>query len=78
MEEDGRITTRNWNLYDTRNVVYKTKNLTPQELKEGYNWAYKEFYTWRNIFEASGNHNLVKHKLKHFFYTAGWKKFEPF
>lgn len=78
MEEDGRITTRNWNLYDTRNVVYKTKNLTPQELKEGYNWAYKEFYTWKNIFEASSNHNLVKHKLKHFFYTAGWKKFEPF
>ena len=78
MEEDRRITTRNWDLYDTRNVVYKTKNLTPQELKEGYNWAYKEFYTWRNIFEASGNHSLVKHKLKHFFYTAGWKKFEPF
>ena len=78
MEEDGRITTRNWDLYDTRNVVYKTKNLTPQELKEGYNWAYKEFYTWKNIFEAISNHNLVKHKLKHFFYTAGWKKFEPF
>ncbi len=78
LEKDGRILTRNWDLYDTRNVVYKTKNISAEELKAGYDWAYKEFYTWTNIFKASRSHELTKHKMKHFFYTAGWKKFEPF
>jgi radical SAM superfamily enzyme YgiQ (UPF0313 family) len=77
MEEQGRILTRNWDLYDTRNVVYKTKNLTADELKNGYDWAYKEFYSWSNILKASFNHNSHKHKFKHFFYSGGWKKFEP-
>ena len=78
MEDEGRIITRNWDLYDTRHVVYKTRNMTADEIEQGYNWAYKEFYKWSNIFKASGNHEISKHKLKHFFYTAGWKKFEPF
>lgn len=77
MEKQGRIITRNWDLYDTRNVVYQTANLTAQELKEGYDWAYKEFYSWPNILKASMNHESHKHKLKHLFYSGGWKKFEP-
>lgn len=77
MEQSGRILTRNWDLYDTRNVVYQTANLSAQELKQGYDWAYKEFYSWPNIFRASMSHESNKHKLKHFFYSGGWKKFEP-
>lgn len=77
MEQQGRILTRNWDLYDTRNVVYQTKNLTAEELKKGYDWAYKEFYSWPNILKASLSHDSNKHKLKHFFYSGGWKKFEP-
>lgn len=77
MDQQGRILTRDWNLYDTRNVVYQTKSLTAEELKSGYEWAYKEFYSWSNIFKSSLNHESHKHKLKHFFYTSGWKKFEP-
>ncbi|PTX21279.1 radical SAM superfamily enzyme YgiQ (UPF0313 family) [Pontibacter mucosus] len=77
MEQQGRILTRNWDLYDTRNVVYQTTNLTAEELKNGHDWAYKEFYSWSNIFKSSLSHPSHKHKLKHFFYTGGWKKFEP-
>lgn len=77
MEAQGRILTRNWDLYDTRNVVYRTTNLTASELKNGYDWAYREFYSWKNIVRSSFNHESHKHKLKHFFYTGGWKKFEP-
>lgn len=77
MERQNRIVTRNWDLYDTRNVVYKTTLLSAEELKAGYDWAYKEFYSWSNILEASLNHDSAKHALKHFFYTGGWKKFEP-
>ncbi|TBN05605.1 B12-binding domain-containing radical SAM protein [Hyunsoonleella flava] len=77
MEQQNRIVTKNWDLYDTRNVVYKTTNLSAEELKNGYDWAYKEFYKWSNIFEASFNHESHKHKLKHLLYSGGWKKFEP-
>lgn len=77
MEAQGRITTRNWDQYDTRHVVYKTARLSPEELKAGYDRAYRDFYSWRNIFRASRQHESRKHQLKHFFYTGGWKKFEP-
>ncbi len=77
MESQGRILHRNWDLYDTRKVVYKTTKLTASELEEGYNWAYKEFYSWSNIFKGSFSHDSTKHKLKHLMYSGGWKKFEP-
>jgi radical SAM superfamily enzyme YgiQ (UPF0313 family) len=78
MENQDRILTRNWDLYDTRHVVYKTNHLlSAEELKNGYDWAYKEFYSWQNIIKASMKHDSVKHILKHFAYTGGWKKFEP-
>jgi radical SAM superfamily enzyme YgiQ (UPF0313 family) len=77
MEMQRRIKTRNWDLYDTRNVVYETYGLSAEELEAGYWWAYKEFYSWNNIFKASMSHDLDKHKLKHFLYSGGWKKFEP-
>ncbi len=77
MESRGRILTKNWDLYDTRTVVYKTTNLTSEELKNGYDWAYKAFYSWTNILKASVHHDLPKHMLKHFLYAGGWKKFEP-
>jgi len=77
MEQQKRIITQNWDLYDTRHVVFQTKNLSAEELEAGYHWAYKEFYTWSNTFKASFKHKSIKHKLKHLFYTGGWKKFEP-
>ena len=77
MDAAGRITTRNWDLYDTRHVVYETTRISPEELKHGYDWAYKSFYSWPNIVKASLKHSSHKHKLKHFLYTGGWKKFEP-
>ena len=76
LNEEGRILTNNWDLYDTRHAVYQPKLLTVDELEEGYNWAYKEFYKWSNIFEASLVHESLKHKIKHLVYTGGWKKFE--
>jgi radical SAM superfamily enzyme YgiQ (UPF0313 family) len=77
MQTQGRILTNNWDLYDTRHVVYRTKNISPDELEEGYHWAYQEFYTWSNIIRSSLQHDTVKHILKHLFYSGGWKKFEP-
>jgi radical SAM superfamily enzyme YgiQ (UPF0313 family) len=77
MESQDRILHRNWDLYDTRKVVYKTTNLSAAELEDGYNWAYKEFYSWKNIVKGSMSHDKFKHQMKHLFYSGGWKKFEP-
>ena len=77
MEEQGRILHRNWDQYDTRQVVYKTTGLSAEELKKGYDWSYKSFYSWNNILKACLQHEELKHKIKHFTYAGGWKKFEP-
>jgi radical SAM superfamily enzyme YgiQ (UPF0313 family) len=77
MVREGRILTSDWNLYDTRHVVYRPAKLKPEALKEGYDWAYREYYRWGSIARASLHHGPLKHQAKHFFYAAGWKKFEP-
>ena len=76
MAAQNRIETRNWDLYDTRNVVYRPTGLAPDELKRGYDWAYEAFYRWGSILKASSAHQSTKHSLKHFAYSTGWKKFE--
>jgi radical SAM superfamily enzyme YgiQ (UPF0313 family) len=76
-EAAGRLLTRNWDLYDTRHVVYQPARISPDALKRGYDWAYREFYRWASIGRGSLSHGSLKHQAKHFFYAAGWKKFEP-
>ncbi|MBX9880546.1 MAG: B12-binding domain-containing radical SAM protein [Sphingomonas sp.] len=73
----GRITSHDWDLYDTRHVVYRPARLSPAALKAGYDRAYREFYNWGNIARGAWTHDSAKHRAKHFFYAAGWKKFEP-
>lgn len=77
LEMQGRITSRDWDRYDTRHVVFQPAKLTPDALKAGYDRAYRDFYSWTNIARASTAHDGMKHRAKHFFYAAGWKKFEP-
>ncbi len=77
MKKQERILHDNWSLYDTRHVVYKTKGLSADELKKGYDWAYQSFYSWSNIWKASRQHDNIMHGVKHFAYAGGWKKFEP-
>jgi radical SAM superfamily enzyme YgiQ (UPF0313 family) len=77
MAAQNRLTTSNWDLYDTRHVVYRPIGITPAALKAGYDWAYREFYRWGNILTAARAHQSSKHSLKHLAYSAGWKKFEP-
>ena len=52
-------------------------HLTARQLKNGYDQAYADFYSWANITKASRVHDTLRHQLKHFAYAGGWKKFEP-
>jgi len=76
LEQQRRIVTRNWDIYDTRHAVYVPARMTARELEEGYHRAYRDFYTWSAIARASLAHGSLKHQAKHFFYASGWKKFE--
>jgi radical SAM superfamily enzyme YgiQ (UPF0313 family) len=76
MAAQGRITTRDWDAYDTRHVVYRPSGLSPEDLKRGYDWSYEAFYRWTSILDAASAHRSTKHRLKHLAYSAGWKKFE--
>jgi radical SAM superfamily enzyme YgiQ (UPF0313 family) len=77
MTAEDRLTTRNWDLYDTRQVVYRPVGLSPAQLKRGYDWSYRAFYRWGSILKAASAHRAVGHRVRHAAYSAGWKKFEP-
>ena len=44
-ENEGRILTKDWSKYDMKNVVFKPKNMTPEELLQGVKRMYIEFYS---------------------------------
>jgi radical SAM superfamily enzyme YgiQ (UPF0313 family) len=75
--EQGRITTQNWDRYDTRHVVFRPARMSPDVLERGYHWAYRQFYGWRSIARGAAAHGAVVPGLRHAAYAAGWKKFEP-
>jgi hypothetical protein len=77
MEADGRLLHRDWDLYDTRHVVYRTRGMTADELEAGYWRAYRNFYRWGSILRGARTKQTLAGALRHVAYAAGWKKFEP-
>lgn len=47
LESENRIITKDWSLYNYGNVVFKPKNMTPEQLLEGVRKMYIEFYSTR-------------------------------
>lgn len=45
MEDEGRLLTRDWSLYDGLHVVYSPNKMTPQELQKEVERASKRFYS---------------------------------
>jgi radical SAM superfamily enzyme YgiQ (UPF0313 family) len=77
MRKGGRLVHSDWDLYDTRHVVYHPLRLTAEELETGYWWAYEEFYTWSSILEGAASKRSTVDMLRHVAYAGGWKKLEP-
>ncbi len=46
---EGRILTRNWELYDGQHVVFQPKQMSVQELQDGTEAAWKHAYSARSI-----------------------------
>lgn len=51
LEREGRILTRNWQLYDGQHVVFQPKRMSVQELQEGTEAAWKHAYSVRSILQ---------------------------
>lgn len=76
MAADGRILTRNWDLYDTAHVVFRPARMSAAQLKDGYLRACRDFYRWGSILKSAGAHQRLRDRMRHFAYTAGWGRFE--
>ena len=49
MLRTGRLTTTDLALFDTAHVVFKPRNMTPEQLYNGYLSVYRKVYSWKNI-----------------------------
>lgn len=49
LEAEGRILTRDWELYDAQHVVFQPAQMTVQELQQGVEAAWKYAYSLRSI-----------------------------
>ena len=77
MEAEERLLHRDWDLYDTRHVVFRTRGMPAAVLESGYWRAYREFYRWGSIARGAMAHGLWRDRLRHLAYAGGWKKLEP-
>ena len=49
LEAEGRILTRNWELYDAQHVVFQPRHMSVRELSEGVEAAWQHAYSVRSI-----------------------------
>jgi radical SAM superfamily enzyme YgiQ (UPF0313 family) len=49
LEAEGRLLTKNWELYDGQHVVFRPAKLTVEELQMGTETAWKHAYSFRSI-----------------------------
>ncbi len=85
LEAEGRILTRNWELYDSQHVVFQPAGMTPYELYEGHEQAWKYTYSYRAMarrflksriqvpvwWVANLGYRFYAHHL-HDFYNCDW------
>ncbi len=50
LEQEGRILTRDWSLYNLGNVVFTPKLMTPEELQTGWRTIANAFHSWPSFY----------------------------
>ena len=85
LEREGRILSRDWELYDGQHVVFQPAAMSVQELAQGHERAWKKVYRWSSIaqrlwvarnfqplaFTANLGYRFYAHNL-HRFYNCDW------
>jgi radical SAM superfamily enzyme YgiQ (UPF0313 family) len=77
MADAGRLLHQQWDVYDTRHVVYRPARLAPEVLEAGYWRAYESFYSWGAILRGATTKPTIAEAVRHVAYAGGWKKLEP-
>jgi radical SAM superfamily enzyme YgiQ (UPF0313 family) len=77
LEHQGRIVHHDWDLYDTRHVVYRPLGIGAESLQSRYWQAYRDFYRWGSILRGASRKSKLTGRLRHVAYAVGWKKLEP-
>lgn len=77
MQAQGRMTTDNWDLYDTRHAVFRPAKMSAETLEAGYWQAYRDFYRWSSIFQGAWTKSQWGDRARHLAYAGAWKKCEP-
>jgi len=77
MVAQGRMASGDWDLFDTRHVVFRPAKMSAENLEAGYWRAYRDFYRWGSIFRGAWTKDDLLGRLRHIGYAGGWKKFEP-
>jgi radical SAM superfamily enzyme YgiQ (UPF0313 family) len=74
--KENRIIDYDLRKYNTSNVVFLPKNMTPDELKDGYLKIYKDFYSLKNIIKRKP---YSKKLIAPFFiFNLGYRKYGKF
>ena len=77
MADAGRITTDNWDQYDTRHAVFQPARMTAAQLEQAIGAPIEQFYRWPSIVRSAWVQDEWTERLRHLAYVGGWKKFEP-
>lgn len=73
LKNENRIIDFDTNHYNTANVVFKPKNMSPEELYNGYLWIYKEFYSFKNILRRLPDKKMQR--IPYLAFNFGYRKF---
>ena len=82
LQQEGRILTMRWSLYDAQHVVFKPKLLTEKQLYEGHIWAWEQTYSIGNIMKRvwhSGAPKFISSltNLGYHYYANRLRRFPP-
>jgi radical SAM superfamily enzyme YgiQ (UPF0313 family) len=50
-EREGRILSRNWDLYDMDHVVFRPRRMSVEQLQEGHDWVNRRFYSYPSMWK---------------------------
>ena len=48
LKKEKRIITKDWSKYNMHDVVFKPKNMTPEELRDGVKKMYVKYYSFKH------------------------------
>ncbi len=77
MAAEGRLLHSDWDLYDTRHVVYRPARHQPDAARARLLAGVPRLLHVAHILRGAWTSDRWRDRARHVAYAAGWKKFEP-